>query len=93
MPRKRKLLTQLSALQSTASFPPFDSLENLNPAPDGDSSLKSSKYFAIEEKTSSRLEADFFNQPCVSLAKSFLGQVRAEHRDAVLEHVLAKSLV
>ncbi|XP_076207312.1 DNA-3-methyladenine glycosylase [Aptenodytes patagonicus] len=75
MPRKRKLLAQLSALQSNSSFPPFDALENLNAMPDGNSSPKSSKYFAIEKKNSSQLEADFFNQPCISLAKSFLGQI------------------
>lgn len=78
MPRKRKLLAQLSALQSNSSLPSFDALGNLNAMPGGDSSPKSSKYFAIEKKNSSRLEADFFNQPCVSLAKSFLGQVRHE---------------
>ncbi|NXQ79132.1 3MG glycosylase, partial [Nyctibius grandis] len=75
MPRKRKLLAQLSALQSNSSFPPLDPLENLNATLDGDSSPKSSKYFAIEKKNASKLEADFFNQPCISLAKSFLGQV------------------
>ncbi|XP_053936176.1 DNA-3-methyladenine glycosylase [Cuculus canorus] len=74
MPRKRKLLAQLSALQSSSSFSPFDALENLNAMPDGNSAPKSSKYFATE-KNSSRLEADFFNQPCVSLARSFLGQI------------------
>lgn len=78
MPRKRKLLAQLSALQSDSSFPSFDALGNLNTKPDGDSSPKSSKYFAAEKKNSSHLEADFFNQPCISLAKSFLGQVRNE---------------
>ncbi|NXK90076.1 3MG glycosylase, partial [Formicarius rufipectus] len=75
MPRKRKLLAQLSALQSSSSFPQIDALENLNSAPGGESSPKSSKYFVTEKSNSSRLEADFFHQPCVSLAKSFLGQV------------------
>ncbi|XP_057262553.1 DNA-3-methyladenine glycosylase isoform X2 [Pezoporus wallicus] len=75
MPRKRKLLAQLSALQSDSSFPSFDALGNLNAKPDGDSSPKSSKYFAAEKKNSSHVEADFFNQPCISLAKSFLGQI------------------
>uniref|UniRef100_A0A663N3N7 DNA-3-methyladenine glycosylase n=1 Tax=Athene cunicularia TaxID=194338 RepID=A0A663N3N7_ATHCN len=75
MPRKRKLLAQLSALQSNSSVPPFDALGNLNTTPAGDSSPKSSKYFAIEKKSSCQLEADFFNQPCISLAKSFLGQI------------------
>ncbi|KFU88019.1 DNA-3-methyladenine glycosylase, partial [Chaetura pelagica] len=74
MPRKRKLLAQLSALQSNTSFPPFDALENLNATPDGDSP-KNSKYFVAEKRNSSQLEADFFNQPCISLAKSFLGQI------------------
>ncbi|NXY82060.1 3MG glycosylase, partial [Alcedo cyanopectus] len=72
MPRKRKLLDQLSAFQSNSSF---DALENQNAIPGGDSSPKSSKYFTIEKKKSSQLKADFFNQPCVSLAKSFLGQI------------------
>ncbi|XP_061214210.1 DNA-3-methyladenine glycosylase [Neopsephotus bourkii] len=75
MPRKRKLLAQLSALQSDSSFPSFDALGSLNAKLDGDSSPKSSKYFAAEKKNSSHLEADFFNQPCISLAKSFLGQI------------------
>ncbi|NXU76313.1 3MG glycosylase, partial [Oreotrochilus melanogaster] len=75
MPRKRKLLAQLSALQSNSSFPPLNALEKLSCTPDGDSSPKNSKYFATEKKNSSRLEADFFNQPCISLAKSFLGQI------------------
>ncbi|NXG08862.1 3MG glycosylase, partial [Sakesphorus luctuosus] len=75
MPRKRKLLAQLSALQSNSSFPQINALENLNATPGGDSSPKSSKYFVTEEKKSPRLEADFFHQPCVSLAKSFLGQI------------------
>lgn len=74
MPRKRKLLAQLSALQSNSSIPP-DALKNPTTTPDGNSSPKSSKYFATEKKQSSQLEADFFNQPCISLAKSFLGQV------------------
>ncbi|NXE55688.1 3MG glycosylase, partial [Casuarius casuarius] len=75
MPRKRKLLAQLSALQSKSSLPPFDALENLNVTPDRDSSPKSSKYFAVEKKNSSQLESEFFNQPCISLAKSLLGQI------------------
>ncbi|XP_027606656.2 DNA-3-methyladenine glycosylase [Pipra filicauda] len=75
MPRKRKLLAQLSALQSNSSFPQINALENLNTTPGGDCSPKSSKYFVTEKRNSSRLEADFFNQPCVSLAKSFLGQI------------------
>lgn len=79
MPRKRKLLAQLSALQSNTSFTHIDALEKLNNTPGADPSPKSSKYFVIEKKTSPRLQEDFFNQPCVSLAKSFLGQVRYEH--------------
>ncbi|NWX84266.1 3MG glycosylase, partial [Nothoprocta ornata] len=75
MPRKRKLLAQLSALQSKSSIAPFDGLENLNVTPDRDSSPKSSKYFVVEKKNSSQLESDFFNQPCISLAKSLLGQI------------------
>ncbi|NWI95053.1 3MG glycosylase, partial [Pitta sordida] len=75
MPRKRKLLAQLSALQSSSSFPQIDALEDLSATPGGDFSPKSSKYFVTEKKNSSRLEGDFFNQPCVSLAKSFLGQI------------------
>ncbi|XP_027539317.1 DNA-3-methyladenine glycosylase isoform X2 [Neopelma chrysocephalum] len=75
MPRKRKLLAQLSALQSNSSFPQINALENLNTTSGGDCSPKSSKYFVTEKRNSSRLEADFFNQPCVSLAKSFLGQI------------------
>ncbi|NXI44999.1 3MG glycosylase, partial [Galbula dea] len=75
MPRKRKLLAQLSALHSNSSLPPFDALENLNTTPGGDSSPKSSKYFVREKTNSCQLEADFFNQPCISLAKSFLGQI------------------
>eukprot|EP00076_Gallus_gallus_P046626 XP_414945.3 DNA-3-methyladenine glycosylase [Gallus gallus] len=75
MPRKRKLLVQLSALQSNSSIPPSDALKNPTTTPDGNSSPKSSKYFATEKKQSSQLEADFFNQPCISLAKSFLGQI------------------
>ncbi|XP_068555163.1 DNA-3-methyladenine glycosylase [Anas acuta] len=75
MPRKRKLLAELSALQRSSSIPPSDALENLNTTPDGDSSPKSSKYFATEKKKSFQLEADFFSQPCISLAKSFLGQI------------------
>ncbi|NXU57315.1 3MG glycosylase, partial [Turnix velox] len=75
MPRKRKLLSQLSALQSNSIFPPLDALGNLNSTSEEDSSPKSSKYFATEKKNSSRLEGDFFNQPCISLAKSFLGQI------------------
>ncbi|NXP26801.1 3MG glycosylase, partial [Scytalopus superciliaris] len=75
MPRKRKLLSQLSALQSNSSLPQIDALEKLNTTPGGDSSPKSSKYFVTDTKRSPRLEADFFHQPCVSLAKSFLGQI------------------
>ncbi|XP_010221241.1 PREDICTED: DNA-3-methyladenine glycosylase [Tinamus guttatus] len=75
MPRKRKLLAQISALQSKSSIPPFDGLEALNVTPDRDSSPKSSKYFMVEKKNSSHLELDFFNQPCISLAKSLLGQI------------------
>ncbi|NXX85178.1 3MG glycosylase, partial [Urocolius indicus] len=75
MPRKRKLLAQLSTLQSNPSSPSLDASEKVNAVPDGDDSSKSSKYFAIEKKNSSQLEADFFNQPCISLAKSFLGQI------------------
>ncbi|NWU84159.1 3MG glycosylase, partial [Onychorhynchus coronatus] len=75
MPRKRKLFAQLSALQSNSSFPQINAGENLNTATGGDCSAKSSKYFVTEKKNSSQLEADFFNQPCVSLAKSFLGQI------------------
>ncbi|NXP69699.1 3MG glycosylase, partial [Ramphastos sulfuratus] len=76
MPRKRKLLAQLSALQrNSSSFPPCDTLDNLSATPDDNSSPKSSKYFAVEEKNPSQLEADFFNQPCISLAKAFLGQI------------------
>lgn len=80
MPRKRKLLGQLSALQSnSSSFPPCDAVDNLSATPDGNSSPKSSKYFAVEKKKPSQLEADFFNQPCISLAKAFLGKVGPEH--------------
>lgn len=79
MPRKRKLLAQLSALQNTTSFPQICAVEQLNTTPGADSSPKSSKYFVIEKQKSTQLQEDFFNQPCVSLAKSFLGQVRHEH--------------
>ncbi|NXX98848.1 3MG glycosylase, partial [Centropus bengalensis] len=75
MPAKRKLLAQLSPLPGGSSLSPFDALENLNATRDGDSAPKSSKYFMSERKDSSRLEAEFFNQPCVSLARSFLGQI------------------
>ncbi|NXU10565.1 3MG glycosylase, partial [Pardalotus punctatus] len=75
MPRKRKLLAQLSALQSNSSFPQIDALENLNATPEADLPPKSSKYFVIEKKNTAQLQAEFFNQPCVSLAKSFLGQI------------------
>ncbi|RXN02013.1 DNA-3-methyladenine glycosylase [Acipenser ruthenus] len=34
-----------------------------------------SRYFTGEEKSGSRLGEDFFNQPCISLAKAFLGKV------------------
>uniref|UniRef100_A0A674I6Z0 DNA-3-methyladenine glycosylase II n=1 Tax=Terrapene triunguis TaxID=2587831 RepID=A0A674I6Z0_9SAUR len=63
MPRKRKRLTPLNAVQSKPSFSPADT------------SGISSKYFSEEKRTSSRLGTDFFNQSCISLAKSFLGQV------------------
>ncbi|NXF10123.1 3MG glycosylase, partial [Smithornis capensis] len=75
MPRKRKLLAPLSALQSSSSLPQINALEDLNATSGGDFSPKSSKYFVTEKKNSSQLEGDFFNQPCVSLAKSFLGQI------------------
>ncbi|XP_054126740.1 DNA-3-methyladenine glycosylase [Melozone crissalis] len=75
MPRKRKLLAQLSALQNTSSFPQVSAVEQLNTTPGADPSPKSSKYFVIEKKNSRQLQEDFFNQPCVSLAKSFLGQI------------------
>ncbi|NWR76136.1 3MG glycosylase, partial [Centropus unirufus] len=75
MPAKRKLLAQLSPHPGGSSLSPFDALENLNATCDGDSAPKSSKYFMSEKKDSSRLEAEFFNQPCVSLARSFLGQI------------------
>lgn len=79
MPRKRKLLAQLSALQNSPSLPHVDAVEQLSTTPAADASPKSSKYFVIEKKNSPQLQEDFFNQPCVSLAKSFLGQVRHEH--------------
>lgn len=79
MPRKRKLLAQLSALQNSTSFPQIDAVEQLDTSAGADPSPKSSKYFVIEKKNSPQLQEDFFNQPCVSLAKSFLGQVRHEH--------------
>ncbi|XP_052536393.1 DNA-3-methyladenine glycosylase isoform X2 [Tympanuchus pallidicinctus] len=75
MSRKRKLLAQLSALQSNSSIPLSDALKSPTTIPDGNSSPTSSKYFVTEKKQSSQLEADFFNQPCISLAKSFLGQI------------------
>lgn len=79
MPRKRKLLAQLSALQNTTSFPQICAVEQLNTTPGANPSPKSSKYFVIEKEKSAQLQEDFFNQPCVNLAKSFLGQVRYEH--------------
>ncbi|NWZ01523.1 3MG glycosylase, partial [Loxia curvirostra] len=75
MPRKRKLLAQLSALQNTSSFPQINAVEQLNTTPGADPSPKSSKYFVVEKKNSPQLQEDFFNQPCVSLARSFLGQI------------------
>ncbi|XP_031451072.1 DNA-3-methyladenine glycosylase isoform X2 [Phasianus colchicus] len=75
MPRKRKLWAQLSSLQSNSSIPASDALKSPTTTLDGNSSPKSSKYFVTEKKQSSQLEADFFNQPCISLAKSFLGQI------------------
>ncbi|XP_039348635.1 DNA-3-methyladenine glycosylase isoform X2 [Mauremys reevesii] len=75
MPRKRKRLTPLNAVQSKPSFSPADTSGSLTVVLDGNSSPVSSKYFSEEKRTSSRLGTDFFNQPCISLAKSFLGQI------------------
>ena len=36
---------------------------------------KAANILQQRKKQSSQLEADFFNQPCISLAKSFLGQI------------------
>ncbi|XP_026506571.1 DNA-3-methyladenine glycosylase [Terrapene carolina triunguis] len=74
MPRKRKRLTPLNAVQSKPSFSPADTSGSLTVVLDGNSSPVSSKYFSEEKRTSSRLGTDFFNQSCISLAKSFLGQ-------------------
>ncbi|XP_030434793.1 DNA-3-methyladenine glycosylase [Gopherus evgoodei] len=75
MPRKRKWLTPLNAVQSKPSFSPADTSGSLTGVFDGNSSPVSSKYFTEEKRTSSRLGTDFFNQPCINLAKSFLGQI------------------
>ncbi|XP_074867272.1 DNA-3-methyladenine glycosylase isoform X2 [Carettochelys insculpta] len=75
MPRKRKRLTPLNAVQSKPSFSPADTFGSPRAVLDGNSSPVTSKYFTEETKTSSRLGPDFFNQPCISLAKSFLGQI------------------
>ncbi|XP_067407289.1 DNA-3-methyladenine glycosylase [Emydura macquarii macquarii] len=75
MPRKRKRLTQLNAVQSKPGFSPADTSGSLIVVLDGNSSPVSSKYFSEETRMSSRLGTDFFNQPCISLAKSFLGQI------------------
>ncbi|XP_034638961.1 DNA-3-methyladenine glycosylase isoform X4 [Trachemys scripta elegans] len=75
MPRKRKRLTPLNAVQSKPSFSPADTSGSLTVVLDGNSSPVSSKYFSEEKRTSSRLGTDFFNQSCISLAKSFLGQI------------------
>ncbi|KAG6937610.1 hypothetical protein G0U57_009197, partial [Chelydra serpentina] len=75
LPRKRKRLTPLNAVQSKPGFSPADTSGNLTVVLDRNSSPVSSKYFSEEPRTSSQLGTDFFNQPCISLAKSFLGQV------------------
>nr|XP_014429784.1 DNA-3-methyladenine glycosylase isoform X2 [Pelodiscus sinensis] len=75
MPRKRRQLIPLNAVQSKPDFSPADTSGSLTVVLDGNSSPISSKYFCEEKRTSSRLGTDFFNQPCISLAKSFLGQI------------------
>uniref|UniRef100_A0A8D0HSS6 DNA-3-methyladenine glycosylase n=1 Tax=Sphenodon punctatus TaxID=8508 RepID=A0A8D0HSS6_SPHPU len=72
---KRRRLTQLHAVQSEPSSPQTDTSRDQAVPPHGNSSTKSNKFFSAEMTIPSKLGSDFFNQSCISLARSFLGQI------------------
>ncbi|XP_059572330.1 DNA-3-methyladenine glycosylase [Alligator mississippiensis] len=74
MPRKKNQLAHLNAVQRKSTLLPAEIPGTLAVDPDGNASPLSSKYFIIEKNTS-QLGSDYFNQPCISLAKSVLGQI------------------
>ncbi|XP_030068854.1 DNA-3-methyladenine glycosylase [Microcaecilia unicolor] len=77
MSRKRRRVPNLDDEEPKRSIPENLSAENLLLTQDGkgDTCSVTSKYFGDEKMKTFRLGSDFFNQPCISLAKSFLGQI------------------
>nr|XP_033770015.1 DNA-3-methyladenine glycosylase [Geotrypetes seraphini] len=78
MPRKRRRVSNLDDEEHKSSISENLSTDSLLLTQDGKGdSSPISIYFVDEKMKTFRLGSDFFNQPCISLAKSFLGQILA----------------
>ncbi|XP_029431892.1 DNA-3-methyladenine glycosylase [Rhinatrema bivittatum] len=73
MPRKRKLVPDSDDKGQNSRISKTPTVEHQDGK--GDACFAVSKYFGDEKMKPFRLGPDFFNQPCIGLAKSFLGQI------------------
>ncbi|KAG7459436.1 hypothetical protein MATL_G00210680 [Megalops atlanticus] len=83
--RKRKLYSVLKAGENADSSSPAP-MKTAGPPAEGaaertrSTETLTSQYFTKEHKCDARLGEEFFNQPCVRLAKAFLGKVLVRRR-------------